>query len=123
MPATYSLVYEMVANFTVAVRSDASQMPLVMAASGPCLMTPPPLRPGQHLVGRLRGDRLPQSPEHMPNFRHGQWEEFDAHIDGLLVGPPFATWLLLVVWLRGRDDAGVCCAVCCTWRWARSTAR
>ncbi len=87
-------------TFTVAVRSDASQMPLVMAASGPRLMTPPPLRPGQNLVGRLRCDRLPERPEHLPNFRHGHWEEFDAHIDRLLVGPPFATWLLLVGWLR-----------------------
>jgi len=75
-------------------------MPLVMAASGPRLMTPPPLRPGQNLVGRLRCDRLPERPEHLPNFRHGHWEEFDAHIDRLLVGPPFATWLLLVVWRR-----------------------
>ena len=36
----------------------------------------------------------------MPNLRHGQGEEFDAHIDRLLVAPPFATWLLLVVWRR-----------------------
>jgi hypothetical protein len=47
-------VCEMACYFTVAVRSGASQMPLVVAASGPRLVTAPPLRPGQHLVGHRR---------------------------------------------------------------------
>ena len=77
-----------------------SQMTLVVTASGPRLVASPPLRPGQHVVGRLCGDRLPESPEHLPNLRHGHWEECDAHSDRLLVGPPLAPGLWLVVWLR-----------------------
>jgi hypothetical protein len=98
-------------------------MPLVVAASGPRLVTSPPLRPGQHLVGHLRGDRLPQSPKYLPNLGHSQGEELDAQIDWLLVGPPFATWaLLLGRWLalRGVAVGGVSAGAC---RWARSTAR
>jgi hypothetical protein len=76
-------------------------MTLVVAASGARLVASPPRRPGQNLVGGLRGDRLSQSPEHMPNLRHGQGKEVDAQIDRLLVRPLFATWVLLaclVVW-------------------------
>jgi hypothetical protein len=40
-------------SFTVAVRSGVSQMPLVVVAPGSRLVTSPPLRPGQHLVGDL----------------------------------------------------------------------
>jgi hypothetical protein len=53
-------------------------MTLVVTASGPRLVASSPCRPGQNLVGRLRGERLPESPEHMPNFWHGQGEEINA---------------------------------------------
>jgi hypothetical protein len=48
-------------------------MTLVVAASGPRLVASPPLRPGEDMGGRLRGSGLPQRPEHMANFGHGQW--------------------------------------------------
>jgi hypothetical protein len=51
------------------------------------LMRLSPRRPSECLVSCLRGGRLPENPEHMPNLRHRQGEAVHGHIDGLLVGP------------------------------------